>query len=114
MTTKVSKQSEKLLFINWKLREQLHELKEQIEVLETQSKEFFVVSVVMKNPKTKADMMRITNVYADLMKAKIILDFFKESFGIYHGEITLTIWRNGKICVDEFRMKEESEGGRAQ
>lgn len=82
MDTKIRKQSEKLLFINWKLREQLHQAKEKIELLEETSKTFYSISFWVKENNGKVILFQ-SMTFPTILEAEKIFDFFKESIGFY-------------------------------
>lgn len=86
MSTKLRKQSEKLLFINWKLREQLHQAKEKIEELESESSKFYTAVVYLRDSQTRQVIFSYSKTYPTLEQARSILDFFKHGIGISYCE----------------------------
>jgi hypothetical protein len=106
MDTKIRKQSEKLLFINWKLREQLHEAKEKIEELEAENKKFYTAVVYLLDSQTRKIVLAYSKTYPTIEQARIIVNFFRLSIGYGNCGVRTFIFTYYGAVTEEFVSKD--------
>ena len=88
-----------LIWVNWKLREQLNEAKHEIESLQRRKSEFFTVSLALRNIQGKVDFTFIKSFHT-YSEALTVFNFVVYSLGTHNGEIRVFIddcksWRGG-------------------
>ncbi|MCU0393664.1 MAG: hypothetical protein MUE81_21330 [Thermoflexibacter sp.] len=105
MNTKVRKQSEKLLFINWKLREELHKAKEKIEELESEKSKFYTAVVYLLDSQTRKIVLAYSKTYPTIEQARTIVSFFKACIGYDNCEVRTFIFTYYGVITEEFVSK---------